>query len=139
MNKYFTDTNIFLRFFTNDVPEQAEAVEHLLNQATEGQVVLQTSALVIAEIVWTLESYYELSREEIKSKILAILNTPGLLVENSDIISQAIPLYVDKNIDFIDAYNSYWMRAHGLSRVYTFDIRHFARAAGITPLVPGND
>ncbi|MFQ5794464.1 MAG: PIN domain-containing protein [Candidatus Bipolaricaulia bacterium] len=139
MSKYFVDTNVFLRFLTNDVPTQAEAVVRLLQRAAEGKVVLQTSVLVLAEIVWTLESYYELSREEIKAKVLAILNTPGLQVENAELIGQAILLYVDKNVDYIDAYNAYWMTQQGLSQAYTFDTKHFARAEGVVSLVPGTD
>ena len=136
MNRYFVDTNIFLRFLTNDLPAQADAVTRLLKRAAEGKIILQTSALVIAEIVWTLESYYALSREEVKAKILAILNTPGLKVENTHLIGRAIVLYAEKNIDFIDAYNACWMKEQELSHVYTFDTKHFSRAEGIVPQVP---
>lgn len=138
MPKCFVDTNIFLRLLTNDVPVQAEAVARLLRLAAEGKVTLLTSALVLAELVWTLESYYKLPRQEIKAKVLAILSTPGLWVENADLIAEAILLYADKDVDFIDAYNAYWMREQGLSQVYTFDKKHFARAEGIEPLVPGD-
>lgn len=137
MDRYFIDTNIILRFLTDDVPAQAEVVAHLLRQAVEGKVVLQTNVLVIAEIVWTLESYYKQPRGEIRTKVLAILNTPGLSVENADLILSAIVLYADKNVDFIDAYNACWMKRHDLSRVYTFDTKHFSRLEGILPLVPG--
>jgi predicted nucleic-acid-binding protein len=137
MNRGFVDTNVFLRFLTNDVPAQAEAVARLLEGAAKGRVALETSAMVLAEIVWTLESYYELSREEIKDHVLAILNTPGLQVENAELIGQAIVLYAHKNLDFIDAYNAYWMKEHGLSQVYTFDKKHFLQAEGVKPLVPG--
>ncbi|MBI3460736.1 PIN domain-containing protein, partial [Candidatus Acetothermia bacterium] len=78
MTRYFVDTNVFLRYLTNDVPAQAEAVTRLLQRAKAGEIVLHTSVLVLAEIVWTLESYYELARDEIKANVLAILNTPGL-------------------------------------------------------------
>ncbi len=137
MTPCFVDTNIFLRFLTSDVPAQAEAVAQLLRRAADGKVSLKTSALVIAELVWTLESYYELDREEIKAKVLAILNTPGLEVEDGELIGETILFYAEKNVDFIDAYHAYWMKSHGLSRVYTFDTKHFTRAEGIIPLVPG--
>ncbi|MBI1741981.1 type II toxin-antitoxin system VapC family toxin [Candidatus Acetothermia bacterium] len=138
MTRYFVDTNVFLRYLTNDVPAQAEAVTRLLQRAKAGEIVLHTSVLVLAEIVWTLESYYELARDEIKANVLAILNTPGLSVENAELVGRAILLYADKNIDFVDAYNIFWMKEQGLSEAYTFDVKHFARAEGITPLVPGS-
>ena len=52
----FVDTNLFLRYITNDVPEQADAVERLLQRAGAGEITLITNSLVICEIVWTLES-----------------------------------------------------------------------------------
>lgn len=58
--RIFVDTNIFLRYLTNDVPEKADAVEELLRRAGAGQVRLVTNSLVIAEIVWTLTSFYQL-------------------------------------------------------------------------------
>lgn len=132
----FVDTNLFLRYLTNDVPEQADAVERLLRRAMAGEIRLLTNELVIAEIVWTLESFYKLSRQEIRDKVLAILNTPGLEVANGPTVLQAIVWYAEKNVDFIDAYNGAWILSQGLNAVYTFDRRHFSRLEGLTPLTP---
>jgi uncharacterized protein len=54
--RLFADTNVFLRYLTNDVPEQADAVEHLLVRVMQGEIILNPNSLVIAEIVWTLDS-----------------------------------------------------------------------------------
>jgi predicted nucleic-acid-binding protein len=135
--RVFADANLFLRYLTNDVPEQADAVESLLQQAAVGELALVTHSMVMAEITWTLESFYELSRPEIKDKILAILNTPGLEVEDGAIVLQAVVEYVDKNVDFIDAYSAAWMILEGLEKVYTFDQRHMGRFAGLKVIVPG--
>ena len=134
---FFADTNLFLRYLTNDVPEQAGTVETLLNRAAKGEIALVTNSLVIAEIVWTLESYYALSRSEIQQQVLAILNTPGLEIAEREILFQAILWYVEKNVDFIDAFNAAWMSSHGIASVYTFDQKHFRRLEGITVYVPG--
>lgn len=136
MNELFVDTNVFLRFLTEDIPKQAQAVEHLLQHAAAGEITLSTSTLVMAEIIWTLQSYYELSREEVRDKVLAILNTPGLKVENANIIALAMAVYVDKNIDFIDAYNALWMGEKDLDQVVTFDTKHFSRVEGIRAKTP---
>jgi len=135
--RVFADTNLFLRYLTNDIPAQADAVEQLLHRASDGEIVLVVNSLVIAEIVWTLESYYGLARDSIKDKILAILNTPGLEAAEGDLLLQAIFWYADKNIDFIDAFNAAWMLAQGLATTYTFDRKHFSRVEGIEVQVPG--
>jgi predicted nucleic-acid-binding protein len=92
----FVDTNLFLRYLTNDVPEQADAVEELLHKAAAGNLTLVTNSVVMAEIVWTLESFYQLERKDIREKIVAILNTAGLIVIEGDLVLQAITGYVEK-------------------------------------------
>lgn len=136
MSELFVDTNVFLRFLTADIQAQAQDVDRMLERAEAGEISLRTSILTVAEIVWTLESHYELPRNEIQEKVIAILNTPGLNVEGSDLLAQAVSLYVDKNIDFIDAYNGIWMGKNGLSRAVTFDAKHFSRLDGITAISP---
>jgi len=135
--RIFADTNLFLRYLTNDVPEQADAVDQLLRSAAAGEIALITNSLVMAEIVWTLESFYERPRSDIKDKVLAILNTSGLEVEDGDLTLQAMAFYVERNVDFIDAYNVAWMESIGLKIACTFDQKHFSRFDGVTILVPG--
>jgi len=87
--------------------------------------------------VWTLESYYGLSRSSIKDKIFAILNTAGLEAWEGDLLLEAIFWYADKNIDFIDAFNAAWLLTQGLDTTYTFDRKHFSQIEGIKVQVPG--
>lgn len=89
---------------------------------------------MIAEIVWTLESFYKIPKDEIQEKVLAILGTPGLEISNADLLLQATTWYTEKNVDFIDAYNAAWMFQHNIEKVFTFDHKHFNRFEGlITP------
>ncbi len=137
--RVFADTNLFLRYLTNDLPDQADAFEQVLQAAAQGQITLVTNAMVIAEIVWTLESFYQLTPLQTQEGVLAILNTPGLEVVDGEVALQAILWHVEKNVDFIDAYNAAWMHRQGLSTVCTFDRRHFARFDELAVKVPGND
>jgi len=132
----FVDKNLFLRFTTNDVPAQADAMEKLLRQAEQNKIQLVTNSMVIAEIIWTLEGYYESEREDIQNKILAILNTPGLEIPESNLILKAIIWYAEKNVDFIDAYNAAWMEQKGIEKIYTFDQKHFARFDDVEVIKP---
>lgn len=132
----FADTNLFLRYLTNDIPEQADAVEKIIHRAAKGQVNLVTTSMVIAEIVWTLESYYELEKTEIQNMVLGILNTNGLDVVDSDHILQAIIPYAEKNVDFIDAFNAAWMNKNNISKACTFGQKHFNRFEGIIAEAP---
>ncbi|MDZ7800099.1 MAG: PIN domain-containing protein [Trueperaceae bacterium] len=132
----FVDTNLFLRYLTNDVPEQAEAVERLLMRAEAGELRLETNRLVIAEVVWTLESVYKKSKREVREAVLAILNTPGLVVEVSQQVLQAAVWYEEKNVDFADACIAAQLLDQGPAAVHTFNRRHFARFPHLDVLSP---
>ncbi len=72
-------------------------------------MLLVTSTLVEAELVWTLESSYQRPPAGIRNLILGILNTPGPGVEAHDRILQAVTWYVEKDVDLIDACDAAWM------------------------------
>jgi len=64
---------------------------------------------------------------EIRHKVLTILGTPGLEGENGEPLAEVVILYVEKNVDFIDAYNACWAKSEGIRFAYTFDTKHFRR------------
>ncbi len=132
MTKLFVDTNVFLRFLTNDDPVKAKRAETLFRQAIKNQIHLITSILVIAEIIWTLESFYHLSKADIASKVETILNTPNLFCSEADMVVMALDLYVQENMDFIDAFHAYNLQAQGLSQIATYDHKHFKRVPWLT-------
>ena len=123
----FVDTNIFLRFLTNDDPAKAARAGRLFRDAVRGRASLITSALVIAEMVWTLESFYGLPKPEIAAKVEKILNTPNLECDESERIVQALDTFVHENVDYIDAYHAFFMKDLGISRIATYDRKHFGR------------
>ena len=127
MTSRFIDTNIFLRYLTNDDPVKAKRAEALFRDAVNGKTALTTSLLVIVEIVWTLESFYKLEKSGVASRIEKILNTRNLDCPESTLIMMALDLYVQQNIDFIDAYHAYLLKEQGTKRIVTYDRKHFSR------------
>ena len=136
MKNCFIDTNLFIRYFTNDDPQKADRVELLLTQAAKGKIKLITTEMVLAEVVWGLESYYDLEKLRIAEMLKAILATPGLEVLNGKIVQNAIPYYAQQNIDFVDAYIVALMQKHGIEGIYSFDKKHLDRIAHVTRMEP---
>jgi predicted nucleic-acid-binding protein len=128
----FVDTNVFLRFFVKDVAAQYEKSYALFAQAEAGKVRLETSELVIAEIVWVLESYYGFSRKEITEVLATLLVSRNLKISGHALISAAVELYASGNMDYIDAYNIAFMKSKGCTKVATFDSKHFKKVDGIS-------
>lgn len=125
MEKIFVDTNVFIRYFTNDVTELADKAEKIFKKAIDGKVFLVTNELVIAEIVWTLQSFYKIPKDNIREMIEGIITTENLFVENYSIVLTALEYYTKSNIDFIDGYVISYMEEKGLKNIISFDKKHF--------------
>jgi len=132
----FVDTNVFLRFLVNDDPAKADACEALFRRAIDGDETLSTSDMVIAEIIWVLESYYELKKSDIRERVEKILNTRNLSCPNREIIISALSIYDEKNMDFIDAYNAFLLKRDEIDEIYSYD-KHFDRIDWIKRIEPG--
>jgi predicted nucleic acid-binding protein len=117
----FVDTNVFLRFLTRDDPAKFERCRRMFEQAIAGSFSLRTSELVIAEIVWTLLSYYDLPKPVVIEKVGQILNTPNLDVTHQEVLIEALVLWSRHNCDFIDAYNAALMHRDGLAELVSYD------------------
>lgn len=131
----FLDTNIILRYLTNDIPSEALKCHRLFKDVSEGKEILFTNILVIAEVIWVLSSGYKFARAKIINGIQKIINTPHIHIDNGEIILSALDLFEAHNIDFIDAYNAAVMRHKGIDSIYSYD-KHFDRIKEIKRLRP---
>jgi len=122
----FIDTNVFLRFLTKDDPVKAASCHKLLQSAAEGELKLYTTDLVIAELVWVLQSpkTYNLNPSEVFDIILPLLTIKNLYFPSKNIFPDIMELFKTENIDFIDAYNSEIMRSRKIDTIYSYD-KHF--------------
>lgn len=136
MNTRFVDANVFIRYLTNDDPAKAASVERLLDQAANGEVKLVTTEMVLAEIVWVLESYYGRTREQIAALVNGVLATPELTVLNGQLIGEAVGLYENGRMDFIDAYLLARMAEQGIDEIYSYDKKHLSKIPGVRRLEP---
>jgi len=132
----FVDTNVFVRYLTGDDEKKAVAFENLLVQAKIGNVKLVTSEIVIAELVWVLESFYKLKPPAVAELIRAISNTEGLKIDGADMIDKILTIYESESIDFIDAHIVAYMRTNQIETLYSFDKRHLSKTNGIRRLEP---
>ncbi len=121
MENKFVDTNVFLRYLTKDDLSKYERCRQMFKRALQGEIAISTSGMVIAELIWTLLSYYKVPKAEVIEKVSVILGTENLFVPDKDVLADALVLYARKNIDFIDAYNAVFMKYQGLREIYSYD------------------
>lgn len=105
MTEFFVDTNVFLRFLIPDEKNQHQISKNLFRLAETGTVKLWTTDVVILEIVWTLTSVYRAKKNNVYQSVSSILALKGLKVTNSGLLIKALKDWLEKNVDFADAYN----------------------------------
>ena len=133
-DKIFIDTNVFLRFLILDEknPQMSIKAKEIFALLQDGKIILQSNALIVAEIVYVLESYYELHKSPIKDLLLPILSIPNLLINSKENILAALNTFAEKNVDFEDACTYFDMVNEGISKIITFDEKHFSRFENIS-------
>lgn len=131
----FLDTNIFLRFFLKENESMFQRLEKLFYEIISGNIIGVSNAMIIAEVVWVLSRSYKWNKEKICDNIEFILSTPNIRFKDKVILVNAISIYKEKNIGFIDAYNYSFIRANGINEIYSFD-RDFDKLKNVKRLEP---
>lgn len=98
------DTNVLVRFFTGDPPELASKARRLVARADAGEIVLLVLPVVVAETFFTLESFYEMERKLVASKLCAFLQARGIEASESARVLDALKRSEERGAHFADAY-----------------------------------
>jgi predicted nucleic acid-binding protein len=134
----YIDANVILRYITKDPPAMAEAARKLFLEAQKGKVVLKIIPLIVAEVVWVLESFYDYPKTQIAETLIQLLLCDGLEVDQSTLLTEALVLYQKKNLDFADALLAVTALQYGPSSIYSFD-QHLDRIEGVKRITPGQN
>ncbi|MBI2334198.1 PIN domain-containing protein [Candidatus Daviesbacteria bacterium] len=125
------DANVILRFLLKDHPEQSPAAKKILENRDE---MLLMTDVVLAEVIWVLNSLYQLTREEIADKIYQLLNLNSIY-SNKELLIRALYFYRNFNISYIDAYLAAYGEQNELEGIYSFD-KGLDKIKSVRRLVP---
>lgn len=98
------DTNVLVRFFTGDPPELASKARKLVGRADAGELVLLILPVVLGETFYTLESFHEMERKLVASKLSAFLQSRGIEAIESARVLDALRRCEQQGAHFADAY-----------------------------------
>lgn len=102
----YIDTNIFIRFFIADIPEQFQQSKDILQKIEEKQIKGHVSLLVINEIIWIMEHYYNLNRSTYIPQLLKLLLLENIkIIElKKELIIKILQAMMKQKYDFTDMY-----------------------------------
>lgn len=101
--KLLVDANVFLRVLVKEREEDFEACRRLLQAVKVKEVEALTAGLVLAEVVWTLSSYYRFPKEKVILGIRSILDLRGMRIVDRYDYRVALDLYRKHRVKYIDA------------------------------------
>lgn len=117
----YADTNIFVRYLTNDPLDQSDKVSKLFNELESGKYKLFVCDLVVSELVYVLENVFEMPKKEICEKVKILMIKNNIILENTQIIFKSLDVYRDLNVNFVDAYIYCHSTKNGVSKYFSFD------------------
>jgi len=134
--RVFVDTNMFLRFFTDDDSGQSAKAEKLFHDAAKGKLRLVTGPPVLFEMAWTLKRSYGVAPDQILTLLEAVAAMPGLDLLDDVTVRLGLTLAREHHMDFADAYIAATVQVERLGALATFNARHF-RTLGMKLLPAG--
>jgi len=115
------DSNILVRYFSQDDPDQSRKAVVLIDQHLTPRRPGFISIVALAETMWVLKSVHRLTTEEMASVLERMLVADNLVLEHEAEVATALTALWDGHGDFGDALIGAINARSGCSRTLTFD------------------
>ena len=97
------DTNIIIRFLVGDHEKHLVESTRIFEDIESGQLEVEILDVVLMEAFFVLIKFYELPKAEVVADLKAILAMEGIINSNKVILFEALSMFLEKNMDFVDA------------------------------------
>ena len=129
--RVFIDTNGLIRHLTGDPPEQAARATAFLAGADE----LFLADLILAEMVYVLESFYEVARHEVATLARSVVTFPAIRTQDEHLLLRSLDIYETHRIDYAESYLAACAERAGVHRIVSFD-RSLDRVGTVARIEP---
>lgn len=115
------DTNVIVRYVTQDDARQAAAASRLFERILTVERPGFVGLITLCEVAWVLADCYEADKPRIAAVIEGLLGTRQLMVEEAEIVWKAMRAWEKSSADFSDVLVGQILAARGCEKVVTFD------------------
>ena len=123
------DTNVLVRYIMQDDAKQSALANKLIEGLTEDSPGY-LSLVAIVEMVWVLESAYELTRQQVTAALRNLLSVNVFKVERVAVVASALRTYAEGTADVADCLIERSSALAGCRCTMTFD-RAAAKTGGM--------
>lgn len=100
--KIFLDTNLWVRFFIQDIQDQYQTTKDLLRRIEEGELTAYTSTIVLLELQYVLQKLYKLSFKDMLIVFETIQKIRRITIIEKTNFGLALKFYKQYRIKFPD-------------------------------------
>jgi predicted nucleic-acid-binding protein len=125
------DTNILVRYFAEDDPDQTNLAQQLLEERLTSAEPGFVSLVTLVELIWVLNDTYKIARAVQSEIVQQLLAAPNIVVESDELVRAALKM---RGGDISDHVIHLVGLSRGCSKTVTFD-KKFARIDGVERLV----
>lgn len=116
------DTNVVVRLLLRDDATQAKKAEQAFLRHARGDGVF-LPLVVLVETAWVLAYTYGLDRSAIHEHLRSLIRTRGVVVNEADVVEDALDAYTKGTADFADYVILATTRRANCRALLTFDRR----------------
>jgi len=115
------DTNVLVRYIAQDEPKQSALATKLIDSLTQDNPGFIT-IVTIVELVWVMQSCYQLTKVEIVNILNTLVATKELIIENTETVIRATRIFSLSKADFSDCLIERSADKAGCQYSVTFDL-----------------
>jgi predicted nucleic-acid-binding protein len=126
------DTNVLVRYLTQDDPRQSAAASRLIDEELTPAQPGFISLVVLVELGWVLRRLYGATEAELADTAADLLASPQFHVENRAVVQATVQHFrlLKSKVSWTDQLIAHMAKASGCSRTVTFD-KAAVRTAGM--------
>jgi len=127
------DTNVLVRYLTQDDAAQARRVDAVFEDALRQGKRIHIDDIVLCELVWVLRGAYRFGKATIAAALEKIMSTALFSFSNRELLRSALEEYRAGDADFADYVIGARNRRAGCEQTLTFD-RSLGKSAAFSML-----
>lgn len=113
------DTNVLVRFLTQDDLVQSKAATRLLQEAEERGETIRIDLLVLVETLWVLARAYGIGPARLREIVESLLETRALEIDEDSLVREALEIAASHRHDLPDVMIG--LRNRACETTWTFD------------------
>lgn len=117
------DTNVLVRYLTQDDKAQAKRATRIIEQQIYEQDPGFIGIIVLVETVWVLQRLYSASLQEVLQTVRDLLASRNIIIEDRDVVARAVAVSERSGAVFPHALVTMSASSAGCDEVVTFDRR----------------